>query len=306
MDLKRMEAPYRFDLNLVRVLVAVYETGSVTQAAARLCLTQPTISHSLSKLRRLYDDRLFSRGPQRLVPTLVCERIYEQLSGALAHIESTVEAQCGFDPSTSNRRFRIAVSDIGAFIFTPVLLRRFKHLAPHAQLEFVQLSSSLDDGLATGALDLAIGNLPGLHARLRNELLFCEHYVCLVAAEHAGQAETMDLARFTAGHHVMVTASWSGHAQIDHVITQCGIHRNIVALVPQFSALPALLERSELMAVLPERLARLYASQGTLKVLKLPVRIPEFEVRVHWHARNHSSRVHQWLRTQVLLTLSGL
>lgn len=300
-----IEAP-RFDLNLVRTFVAIYETRSVTQAAERLDLTQPTISHALSKLRDSYKDRLFARGAKGLVPTAAAERLYEQLSVALAAIETTLDAQQGFDPRTSTRRFRIALSDIGSLFFTPPLLRRFQGAAPRIQVEIVQLSDGLADDLATGALDLAIGNLPGLHAHTRNELLFRERYVCLVAARHPAIGESISLDQFVQARHVMVTSPSSGHALVDGALGERGVRRNIVALVPQFSVLPSLVENSDLLVILPDRVASLYASQRRLKVLELPLTLPGFEVRMHWHARHETTPVHQWLRGEVVRALEGL
>jgi len=296
----------RFDLNLVRALVAIYETRSVTLAADRLELTQPTISYALGKLRTLYDDRLFSRGAQGLVPSALCERLYEQLSVALSSIECTTEARDGFQPQASSRRFRIAMSDIGALFFIPPLLRRFQAIAPHLQVEFVELSDSLMENLATGALDLAVGNLPDLHGHTREAFLFRERYVCLVAADHPTIAGTMDVAQFSQARHVMVTSPSSGHALISLALAQQGIQRNIVALVPQFSVLPGLVEDSDLLVILPERIACEFGNHRRVKLAQLPVPIPEFDVRVHWHARSENSPAHAWLRGQVIDILGKL
>lgn len=299
-------SPPRFDLNLVRAFVAIYETKSVTQAAERLNLTQPTISHALSKLRDLYGDRLFSRGSQGLVPTAIAERVYEQLSGALTAIEGTVDARSGFEPRTSTRRFRIALSDIGSLFFTPPLLRRFQQLAPRIQIEFVQLSDTLLDDLARGTLDLAIGTLPMLHSHTRNELVFRESYACLVACEHPAAAQGIDLERFSHARHVMVTSPSSGHALVDGVLAERGVQRNVVALVPEFSVLPSLIEDSDLVVVLPKRVAQLFERQRRVKALDLPVDIPAFDVRLHWHMRQEGSPAHTWLRTEVTKALEGL
>lgn len=296
----------RFDLNLVRAFVAIYETKSVTQAADRLNLTQPTISHALSKLRDLYGDRLFSRGSPGLVPTAIAERVYEQLSAALTAIEGTVDARSGFDPQTSTRRFRIALSDIGSLFFTPPLLRRFQQVAPHIQVEFVQLSDTLLDDLARGTLDIAIGTLPTLHSHTRNALVFRESYACLVAQGYAGAENGIDLQAFSRARHIMVTSPSSGHALLDGVLAERGVQRNVVALVPQFSVLPSLVEDSDLVVVLPKRVARLFESQRRVKAVELPVEIPGFDVRLHWHLRQDGSPAHTWLRTEVMGALEGL
>lgn len=300
------ESPTRFDLNLVRTFVAIYETKSVTQAAERLNLTQPTISHALSRLRDLYGDRLFSRGSLGLVPTAIAERVYEHLSVALTAIEGTVDARSSFEPLTSTRRFRIALSDIGSLFFTPPLLKRFQQVAPRVQIEFVQLSDTLLDDLARGTLDIAIGTLPTLHSHTRNELVFHESYACLVAQDYPCSEQGIDLETFSHARHVMVTSPSSGHALIDGVLAERGVQRNVVALVPQFSVLPSLVEDSDLVAVLPKRVAKLFESQRRVKAVELPIAIAPFDVRLHWHVRQDGTPAHTWLRTEVMKALAGL
>lgn len=300
------DIPTRFDLNLVRAFVSIYETRSVTQAAERLNLTQPTISHALARLRVLYNDRLFSRGSVGLVPTAVAERLHEQLSVALMAIEGTLDSRASFQPLHSTRRFRIALSDIGSLFFTPPLLKRFQVEAPSIQAEFVQLNDTLLDELARGTLDLAIGNLPSLHTHTRNELLFRERYVCLLAHDHPCTDAVIDIDTFSRARHVMVTSPSSGHALIDGALAERGVQRRVVALVPQFSVLPSLVEDSDLVVVLPSRVAELFVSQRHLRMAELPVPIPDFEVRMHWHARQENASAHKWLRDEVRRSLSGL
>ncbi|WP_076999420.1 LysR family transcriptional regulator [Variovorax sp. KK3] len=300
------DAPAHFDLNLVRAFVAIYETRSVTQAAERLGLTQPTVSHALSRLRDLYGDRLFARGAQGLTPSVVAERLYEQLNVALSTIEGTLEGRQGFDAATSSRRFRFATSDIGALFFIPPVLRRLQSIAPRLQTEFVQLSETVVNDLATGALDFALGNLPNLHEHSREALLFTERYVCLLSGDYPLPRGGLRLEEFVRARHVMVSSPVSGHALIESALSQRGVRRNVVALVPQFSVLPSLVEGSDLVVALPERVARLFAKDRRLQIAEIPVALPGFEVRVHWHARSESSAAHRWLRDELIQTLSKL
>jgi len=297
----------RLDLNLVRVFVAIYETRSVTLAADRLDLTQPTVSHSLARLRTAYGDRLFVRSGQGLLPTGRCEQLFEQLRESLSIIDASLDEQQVFDPALSSRRFRLAMSDIGALYFAPPLLRRFQQVAPRLQMEVVQHNESVLEELATGRLDVAIGNLPGLAASTRSELLFRERYACLLSADHpAITRQAMTLPEFAAARHIMVASPSSGHGLVDGILAQLGISRNVVARVPQFTVLPQLLAQSDLVVVLPSRVAQLYAAQGGLRALPLPVEIPEFDVRMHWHARQDGVPSSRWLRNELVITLSAL
>jgi DNA-binding transcriptional LysR family regulator len=58
--------------------------------------------------------------------------------------------------------------------------------------------------------------------------------------------------------------------------------------------------------VLPSRVAELFVSQRRLRMAELPVPIPDFEVRMHWHARQENAPAHKWLRDEVRRSLSGL
>ena len=118
-----MECPIvtRLDLNLVRAFVAIYETKSVTKAAAALAVTQPALSHSLAKLRHAYGEPLFVRGRDGLTPTVLADQLFERLSKAIGWIDSTLESRDRFDPVQSTRRFRLAMSDLGVLSFADPL-----------------------------------------------------------------------------------------------------------------------------------------------------------------------------------------
>ena len=287
------------DLNLIRVFVAIYETGSASLAAHRLGLTQPSVSHALSRLRIQYNDHLFARHSSGLKPTHLSEQLFPRLQEALSTIESTVDETRAFNPLTTNRQVRIAMSDIGALYFVPPLLQHLSNLSPNLKVEINQPTSDLAEQLSSGAMDLAVGNLPELLPHTRVRTLFNERYVCLLAREHPSISDNLSLASFSKARHVMVTSPWSGHALIDGALSSHGFVRNIVAKVPHFTSLPTILAKSDLLAILPSRVARLFMEQGALKMLELPVTVPSFEVRIHWHNRQQSSPVNMWLRDRL-------
>lgn len=294
------------DLNLVRVFVAIYETQSVTAAAERLDVTQPTISYGLSKLRTAYGDRLFLRSGSGVAPTNLAEQLYSVFRDALAAVDNTLEARAVFSPALSRRRFRLAMSDIGVLIFVPLLLRRFQEVAPHIEIDVVSLSDSTGEDLAAGRLDVALGNIPQLSSQTRSTLLFKEHYVILMSAMHPTISGEMSQSQFVTARHVMVSSPRSGHALVEDALAQLGVQRNIVARVPQFTVLPELLSQSDLLVILPSRVANLYVSQGALKATSLPVELPDFQVKVHWHRRQDTSVAHQWLVEEIVKVLGRL
>src|SRR5688572_7214556 len=153
------------DLNLLRAFDAVLRERSVTAAAARLDLTQPAVSNALARLRAIFEDPLFVRTPKGMDPTPFARELGEPVRQALALLESALAHGPGFDPATSSRSFRFYMSDLGQIEFLPPLVERVHGDAPGVRLEAVALEvDDIGDALATGALDVAIGFLPGLGA----------------------------------------------------------------------------------------------------------------------------------------------
>lgn len=297
----------RLDLNLIRLLIAVHETRSVTAAAQRLSLSQPAVSYGLAKLRRTYGDRLFNRSAAGLAATPLAERIYRQYRQALTAVEQTLDGVEQFDPQASVRSFRVAMSDIGALFFLPPLHARLQAVAPRTGLDVVQVSTDVVvEDLASGRLDVAVGNLPSIRGQTLSELLFVERYVCLMRRDHPDAGDTLALDAFLRARHVMVSSPFSGHRLVDDALAERGVARDIAIRLPHFTMLPQLLSQSDLMVILPSRVAALFASQSACRYLDLPVPVPAFEVRAHWHwhyARHAST---QWLVAQMVAALRGL
>ena len=291
------------DLNLVRAFVAIYETRSVTKAAERLSVTQPALSHALSKLREHFGDRLFVRGAQGLTATSLADQLHTRLGMPLAEIERALAAGDSFDPVVSSRRFRIAMSDMGVLSFTRPLLQRFQARAPNVEIEISKVDGQVSQSLATGGLDAVVGNLPDLALVTHSTVLFREQYVCLMAADHPTIGERLSAEEFVQGRHIVLSTPTPGNQRIDEALKQQGMTRRVVARVPHFSGLTELLVQSDLLVVVPSRAAQLHVAQGKLKIIALPVEISGFEVRVYWHARNDTSEAHRWLINEVTAAL---
>jgi DNA-binding transcriptional LysR family regulator len=294
----------RIDLNLVRVFVTIYETGSVTAAAERLFLTQPSVSYALGKLRDALHDPLFVRGPDGMAPTVYGEETYKRFSAAMAQIDSAVELISRFDPETSTRRFRIAMSDIGALIFLPPMLQQCQREAPGVELEVVQVAVDEVAGwLAAGKVDAAIGNLPGLLNSTCNLKLFSERYVCLLRKDNNTIGDALSLERFIAAKHILVSSPFSGHRLVEDYLRQQGVSRKIAVQIPHFTIIPQLIINNDLLVTLPSRVGDLFAANGPLRMLEIPIDLPHFEVRMFWHEHQEEKAANRWLRNLIYNTL---
>jgi DNA-binding transcriptional LysR family regulator len=285
------------DLNLLRVLDAVLRERSVTVAAARLGLTQPAVSNALARLRAAFGDALFVRTPSGMAPTPFARDLDAPVRQALALIESALAHGGGFDPATSTRAFRFYMSDLGEISFLPALVEHARRLAPGVYLEALGLPlEAIDEGLAGGALDIAVGFLPGLAAPVRRRRLFSDPYVCLMRSDHPRIGARLTRKLFLEASHALVSSTGSGHRVIEEALERHGLTRRIALRVPHFTVVPMVLARTDLLLTLPSQVARVYEADGHFKSLPVPLPIPPAEVAVHWHERFERDPGNRWLR----------
>ena len=288
------------DLNLLRVFDAVLRDRSVTSAAKHLGLTQPAVSNALARLRAQFDDALFVRTPSGMDATPFSRELAEPVRQALALLESALSHGPGFDPATSTRAFRFYMSDLGQIEFLPPLVERAQRTAPGVRLEAVALEvDDIGDALAAGALDLAVGFLPGLGPPVRRQPLFRDPYVCLMRAGHPAAGTRLTKKAFLEASHALVSYK-GGHRVIEEALERAGLARKIALRVPHFTVLPMVLERSDLILILPAKIARVYERQGGFKFLPLPVPIPPADVAAHWHERFERDPGNRWLRETIM------
>jgi DNA-binding transcriptional LysR family regulator len=295
------------DLNLIRLYVAIFETGSVSGAAERLSMTQPSVSYGLARLRRELGDALFTRSGRGVAPTPMSERLYAQCRDALTLLENAVQATHSFDPKTSQRTFRVAMSDVGAICLAPPLQERLRESAPQATLEIAQVPvKDVVEALAFGKLDVAVGNLPMAATVARSELLFVERYVCLVSSSHPRVGATISAAQFIAERHIVINSPYSLHQHIEESLIERGVRRRAALRLPHYGILPAMLSKNDYLVTLPSRLGAVFERLGGVRCIEIPVELPSFEVRAVWHARQQSNPGNAWLRQTIIESLHDL
>lgn len=292
------------DLNLIRTFVAIDETRSVSAAAERMNITQPSVSYSLNRLRDLLRDPLFTRTRGGMVPTFNATQLFEAFKRALDGIETAIAATRQFDPLQTTRRFRLAMSDLGELYFLPLLVRELQASAPSAGLEVVQLDSERIAGwLQTGSVDAAVGNLQSVGGQTRRRTLFAERYSCLLSAAHPSIGDTLTLDEYVSANHVVV-APYAGHHLVEDVLSEMGLSRRITLRVPHFTSLVAVIESTDLLLTLPTRIALAFAGDGRMRVLPLPFPTPPFEVNLYWYPHTEDFPAQQWLCDMVARALS--
>ena len=286
------------DLNLLVVFKHLLAERSVSRVAEVLELSQPAVSNALARLRKLLGDELFLRTPSGMEPTPFAEQLAESVTYGLGMIHGALNQRSSFEPATSNRAFVIGMTDVGEIYFLPRLLERLKRDAPGVSVSTVRNTAvNLRDEMESGKVDLAVGLLPQLKAGFFQRRLFKQRYVCLLREGHKLARRKMSLAEFSAAEHLLVVADGTGHGKVDEVLRRSGVDRKVALTVPHFVAVGHILQATDLVATVPERLASRMTEPFGLVSVAHPATLPEVAINLFWHAKYHKAPANQWLRS---------
>ncbi len=285
------------DLNLLVVFNQLLAERRVSRVAETLGISQPAVSNSLAKLRKLFGDELFLRTPGGMAPTPFADQLAESVSYALAMIHSGINLRTSFEPATSDRAFTIGMTDIGEIYFLPALIERLRRDAPCVTLSTVRDSGvNLRDEMESGKVDLALGLLPQLKAGFFQRRLFTQSYVCLMRRGHRLAKRKMSAAEFASAEHLVVISAGTGHGKVDELLKRSGIERSVRLTVPHYVSVGHILQGSDLITTVPERLADRLLQPFDLVKVPHPARLPEVSINVFWHAKYHRAPANHWLR----------
>lgn len=285
------------DLNLLLVFNQLRIERRVSKVANTLGVSQPAVSNALARLRTLFGDELFLRTSTGMEPTPFAEQMAEPVSAALVLIDSALNQRTSFEPATSQRALTIAMTDIGEIYFLPALMAALSARAPGVRISTVRnTAASLQDDMASGRVDLAVGLLPQLKAGFFQRRLFKQRYVCLMREGHRLSKRQFGLKEFVAAEHVVVASAGTGHGKIDEWLERAGVQRHARLAVPHFVAVGHILKTTDLIATVPEAFAEQVATPFGLVVRKHPAALPDIAINLFWHARNHRDPASQWLR----------
>jgi len=292
------------DLNLLVVFQHLLEDRNISAVARRLNLSQPAVSNALRRLRTTLGDDLFVRTPQGMQPTPQAERLGGPVGEALALLSHTLDATQEFRPADSQRRFRIAMSDVGEIHFMPRLMEQCTRHAPAIRIDSLRLAGAdLRREMDAGRVDLAIGAFEDLGSGIMQRMLFRQGYATLFRSGHPTAHQGMGLKAFRAENHLVVSRA-APYGQVNQALEKAGVALEANFSVPHFSAVPYIVSTTNLLATVPRKLAASAAPYFQLGMLTPPVRVPALQTNLYWHRRFHRDCGNQWLRSVVLDTFA--
>ena len=307
-----------FDLNLLRIFDALYQHGSVNFAASEIGVSPSAISHALGRLRDTFDDELFVKGPSGMTPTARAAEIADRVAAALVQAYSILEP-ADFDPEKAERRFKVSCNHYVGWLILPRVVQYLQCKAPATILNVeCEYGKGIADELDAGVVDLVVGTFGQIPERFESEVLFSDHWIWVLRADHPALSTELTTEKILQLPQVVIAINEVGRA-IDGVVAEAGLERLVVAdrifleemntksryssqvkgsvTINSAEAAAAIVAHSDLVALLPERLAQVMSSLYKFKTVKFAKEDNILEHRMVWHRKHGADPAIEWLRS---------
>ncbi|SER11766.1 LysR family transcriptional regulator [Lentzea albida] len=290
------------DLNLLVVLDALLEEGSVMGAAQRLHLSSPAVSRTLGRIRKVTGDDILVRTGHTMTPTPYALGIAEEVQRLVREANAVLAPSRELDLAELERTFTIQCHDALASAVVPALVGRIAEQAPGVRLRVLAENSADTDDLRHGRVDLELGGGGPDLPEFRSEVLGTDPLAVMMRSGHP--CTELDLHAYAAYPHVVVSRRGRFTAQIDDLLAAEGLQRRVIATVATVHSALQIAAASDVLVTTTTILCRPLVEAFGLITRPLPAESPEAPVHCNWHQRYDSDLAHAWLREQVRATVT--
>ncbi|MDM3886475.1 LysR family transcriptional regulator [Pseudomonas sp. BCRC 81390] len=286
----------KVDLNLFIVFDAIYTEANLTRAGQIVGITQPAVSNALSRLRETFNDPLFVRTAQGMVPTPMAQNIIGPVRNALALLRTSVQESRIFNPQQANKTFRISMTDLTEAVILPPLFQRLRRLAPAVLIEsFLCKRRETTKELAAGRLDFAIDAPLNTDPQVRHIKLMQDRYVCALRQGHPLADSKLTLESYLGMTHIHISSRRNGLGYVDLALGKMGVQRKVALRSQHYLMASQVLQQTDMAMTVPERFAR----RHQLRYQPLPVEVPALETHLYWHESTDQDPANRWMREQI-------
>jgi DNA-binding transcriptional LysR family regulator len=291
------------DLNLFTVFEAIYCEGNITKAAAVLNLSQPAVSHSLSKLRDQFDDPLFVRHGNEMRPTAVAKNVAADVREALHQLQVCLQQSKQFAPATSRKEFIMSIHGPTEAIYLPSLVQNVILEAPKVTIKSHRRvrQAELENKLASGDIDMAIDALLPVSENIKHTLLEQNEMVVISRQNNSQIKNKLDLDTYLALEHIVVSSRSSGPGIEDFQLGRLSLQRKIALRCQHTLAACRVILGSDMLLTLPKNAAKMYKEMIDIKIHKLPVELPSIDMHLYWHTNVDKDPANKWLRNMAIM-----
>ncbi|MCP9990420.1 LysR family transcriptional regulator [Streptomyces albogriseolus] len=288
------------NLNLLVPLLALLEERSVTKAAERVGLSQPAMSHALTRMRRLLGDDLVVRQGSGVTLTPRALELVGPLRSALQQTARIVDFPV-FDPATDGRIITVAMTTSTAFVVGPRLTRLVRERAPHATLRLRTITVPTETTFTDQGVDVVLVS-EGHFSRYPRERLYDDRVVVVAAPDTPAQADALEL--LTTQPHVVVDTDRRVFPY--SVLEDKGIPYRVGQLSSDFLLVPFLVARAGGVALLRHQVAVAMRRLSDLRIEEFPFPLPGLGIDMVWNPRLTDQHFVTWLRALLQEVAAGL
>lgn len=290
------------ELSQLKLLQLIFETRNLTRAGEHAGLTQSAVSHTLKKLRYSFNDSLVIRQGNTLVLTPRAESMQAPLKRWLNDFDRNIRYQEAFEPSTSDRTFTIATSDLVEQILAPPLVRHLNAVAPDIHLVFSKLDRfGLANQIKSGEADFAISVAESTDPSLMVRALYRDDFVSLVRTGHPYLQTDGGVEDFCNYSHVLAGTGRDSRGSVDDSLEEVGFARDVQFKVANFSSAPYIAEASDVILTAPRKFVALIADRFDITTFEPPISHPGYTMKLYWDIKYKDDDASSWLREQLAL-----
>ena len=290
----------KIDLNLFLVLKTVFQEGTITGAAHKLHLTQPAVSHSLSRLRDKFNDPLFIRHGRKMVPSAFCQKIMPKVTEAVSTLESTLFSDKLFNIADCKREIKLGFRDILESLFFPTLVTDLIANTPNITINSRQVTKvEMEKALEQQELDIVIDMLMPTNDNI-NSTLVCNESFSLICREDHPILQNLTLESYAEATHALVALRDSKIDLIDMALAKHGKSRNIALKCEHYFAATSVISRCDMLLTMPNTYANLLKEKMPVHVSPLPFDVPVLPVHMYWHKQAEQDPINGWMREKLL------
>ncbi|WP_186171205.1 LysR family transcriptional regulator [Vibrio chagasii] len=296
------------DLNLLIALQALYKTNSVSKAAERCYVSQSAMSHSLQRLRKLFDDPLFERVGSKMEATDRAIELSSTVDALLNTIQSEVLLSKSFDATTYQGSWKIGLTDYAEQMFAPVLFDLIKQSSPDSQIALFNVNrANYQRVFEDSKLDMAIGSFGEVSKLYRTKHLYTEQHVCLLDNSVLSIEEPMSLVQFASVGHALVSPAGVIKTGVDSRLAELGLSRKVVIASSNFLTVKRLIRGRELLCIVPKLVARNdIEGEEALLAVKPPIDVPDFDIQLVYRKAKHLDDKNKLLRRLITEAASSV
>ncbi|KNC06495.1 hypothetical protein AC791_18100 [Klebsiella sp. RIT-PI-d] len=289
-----------FDYNLIKVLDAVISAGNATKAAKRLSVTPAAISLALSRLQEFYEQELFIRGKDGLIPTTKALEIHQAFRHAMELVKGTLTIEPG---TIKNPKITILGSEIVESYYLSQLYEDdiFERFSLHHFSSRNMTEHDMEHLLNTGDCDLIISPKAIVNPAIDNQLIDkFKNFVCICSADNLlSELKQLSLHNFYSARHAIYQSGIFSPIMIndnelhkEHDIYKGARMRGYGS--DSISGIISIIERTSLIALMPLKLAQFYINQRryAIKMVQPPPELvfKNLNVYASWNKKSNKKK----------------